>query len=209
MPEVRIEACTADTAAAAAQMLARAFVSNPLHVAAFGPNQLVKNEAFFRIGLAVMKGTKLVAVDGPRILGVIHWVHSPACQFSAFEKLAMTPAMIGGFGIRSSLRVGSWLSAWSKHDPHDAHSHLGPIGVAPEAQGRHIGRQLMDHYCRQLDQGRHAGYLETDRPENVGFYARFGFEVVAEIPVLGVPNFLMKRQAALPSDPGKQTSGRI
>lgn len=62
--------------AAAAQMLARAFVSNPLHVAAFGPNQIAKNAAFFRIALSVMKGSKLVALDGSEILGLIHWVQS-------------------------------------------------------------------------------------------------------------------------------------
>jgi ribosomal protein S18 acetylase RimI-like enzyme len=179
--------------AAAAQMLARAFVSNPLHVAAFGSNQIAKNAAFFRIALSVMKGSKLVAVDGPTILGVIHWVQSPACQFSVLDKVMMTPAMIAGFGVRSSVRVGTWLSVWSRHDPRDAHSHLGPIGVAPEAQGQHIGRLLMERYCQQLDQDGRAGYLETDRPENVGFYARFGFAVVGEIPVLGVPTFLMRR----------------
>jgi predicted N-acetyltransferase YhbS len=194
MPDVRIETVTADMIPAIAAVLARAFVSNPLHVAAFGANQLAKNEAFFRIGLTVMKGSKYVARDGSQVVGFIHWVHAPACQFSTIEKLTMTPAMIGGFGLRSAVRVGSWLSAWARHDPHDAHSHLGPIGVAPEAQRRHIGRFLMEQYCQHLDQGGHTGYLETDRRENVDFYARFGFEVIAEIPVLGVPNFLMNRQ---------------
>jgi predicted N-acetyltransferase YhbS len=194
MPDIRIETATADMIPAVVEILARAFVSNPLHVAAFGRDQLARNEAFFRIGLTVMKGSKFVARDGSQVVGFIHWVHAPSCQFSTLEKLTMTPAMIGGFGLRSSLRVGSWLSAWSRHDPHDAHSHLGPIGVAPEAQRRHIGRLLMEHYCQHLDQGGRTGYLETDRGENVAFYARFGFEVIAEIPVLGVPNFLMKRQ---------------
>jgi predicted N-acetyltransferase YhbS len=194
MSDVRLETVTADMIPAAAQMLARAFVSNPLHVAAFGANQLAKNEAFFRIGLAVMKGSKFVARDGSQVVGFIHWVHAPRCQFSGLEKLTRTPAMIRGFGLRSALRVGSWLSVWSSHDPHDAHAHLGPIGVAPEAQRRHVGRFLMEQYCHHLDQGGHTGYLETDRPENVGFYARFGFTLIAEIPIMGVPNFLMTRQ---------------
>ncbi len=92
---------------------------------------LSRNEAFFRTGLAAMKGPKVVALEGSRIVGLLHSVDSPDCQFSGPEKLRMTPAMIGGFGLRSALRVSSWLSAWSKHDPSGPHSHLGPIGVEP------------------------------------------------------------------------------
>ena len=37
------------------------------------------------------------------------------------------------------------------------------------------------------------GYLETDRPENVGFYAKSGFELTSEMNLLGVPNWFMHR----------------
>ena len=194
MQAIRIEPFRPEMTAEASQVLARAYMTNPLHVAAFGPARLAKNEAFFRKGLAVMKGPKLVALQGPRILGLIHWVHSPDCQFSGLEKLRLTPAMISGFGLRSALRVGTWLSAWSKHDPRESHSHLGPICVDPTAQGRRIGQHLMKLYCEELDRTRHAGYLETDRSENVSFYGRFGFETIGEVSVLGVRNYLMWRE---------------
>jgi predicted N-acetyltransferase YhbS len=71
--------------------------------------------------------------------------------------------------------------------------HLGPIGVSPDAQGRGVGCRLMEHYCGAIDLTGEGGYLETDRPANVRFYERFGFAVVNEISVLGVPNFLMRR----------------
>ena len=135
MASIHIEALNCDMAPQACSVLAQAFVTNPLNIAAFGPSQLAKNEAFFRVGLAAMKGTKLVATDGPKILGLIHWVPFPDCQFPWFEKLRMVPAMVKGFGLGSALRVGSWLSTWSKHDPSTAHSHLGPIGVLPAVQG--------------------------------------------------------------------------
>jgi len=195
MFDIRIEPFRPDMTAEASRALARAFVTNPLHVAAFGPDRLSRNEAFFRTGLAAMKGPKLVALEGSQILGLIHSVRSPDCQFSTAEQLRMTPAMMTGFGIRSALRVGSWLSAWAKHDPNEPHSHLGPIGVDPGAQGRHIGQRLMERYCEELDRTATPGYLETDKPENVRFYGHFGFETTAEVPVLGVPNYLMWRKA--------------
>jgi hypothetical protein len=38
-----------------------------------------------------------------------------------------------------------------------------------------------------------AAYLETDKARNVGLYQRFGFEVVGEQAVLGMPNWFMRR----------------
>jgi predicted N-acetyltransferase YhbS len=198
MANIQIEPLRPEMLSEAANVLASAFVTNPLHVAAFGAGALAKSEAFFRTGLTVMKGVKLVAVSNSRILGVIHWVESPACQISGVEKLRMTPAMIAGFGLPAALRVGSWLSIWSRHDLAEPHSHLGPIGVAPEAQGRRIGYQLMERYCHQLDGTRRPGYLETDRPENVAFYRRCGFETTQQVSVLGVPNYFMYRPANAP-----------
>jgi GNAT superfamily N-acetyltransferase len=177
----------------AARVLARAFATNPLHTAAFGPDILRRNEKFFLTGLSVMKGSKLVAVDGDGIVGVIHWVEAPGCRFSGGEKLRMMPQLLSGLGARCAMRLLSWLTAWSADDPSSAHVHLGPIGVEPAAQGRGIGRRLMERYCAELDASGKAGYLETDRPENVAFYQRFEFETVREISVLGVANFLMER----------------
>jgi GNAT superfamily N-acetyltransferase len=177
-------------------MMAGAFVTNPLHIAAFGPSRVDRNDAFFRAGLAMMKGPTFVAMDGSRLVGLVHWVRSPQCQLSRMEKLQVMPVMIGAFGIVSAVRVGSWLSSWSAHDPREPHVHLGPIGVLPDAQGRGVGHRLMEHYCGAIDLTGEVGYLETDRPANVRFYERFGFALVNEITVLGVPNFLMRRSIA-------------
>jgi ribosomal protein S18 acetylase RimI-like enzyme len=195
MPEITIEEFNPEMTDDTVDVLARAFVTNPLNIAVFGVGQVSANQAFFRGGLRVMRGRKLVALDGGRIIGFIHWVTSPRCQFSIVEKLAMLPRMIQEFGLQRSLRISSWLATWSRHDPKDPHCHLGPIGIDPNAQGRGIGQRLMSLYCEDLDRTATAGYLETDRPENVAFYQRFGFEVTHEMPVVGTPNFLMRRPA--------------
>jgi ribosomal protein S18 acetylase RimI-like enzyme len=193
---VQLEPFTPDMTREASRVLARAFVGNPLHVATFGAGHAARNEAFFRIGLGTMKGTKLVAVDQSRIVGLIHWVRSPRCQPSVVEKLRATPPMLGSLGLPAAWRLVSWLSAWSACDPDELHVHLGPIGVDPDAQRRHIGLRLMERYCEDLDRTGQAGYLETDRPENVRFYGHFGFEITREIPVAGVPNYMMWRPSS-------------
>lgn len=175
------------------QVLARAFVTNPLHEAAFGPGQLARNAAFFRVGLTGMKGPKLVALDAGRILGVCHWVASPGCRYSAVEKARMVHGLVRGMGLGAAARVVSWVSAWARCDPEVPHLHLGPIGVDPAAQRRRIGQLLMERFCAELDRTGALGYLETDRPANVEFYARFGFRVSGTQTVLGVENFFMRR----------------
>jgi ribosomal protein S18 acetylase RimI-like enzyme len=175
-------------------MLAHAFVSNPLHVVVFGAGNLARNRAFFRTALRVMKGSKYGVREADRLIGFVHWVPSPMCQFSPAEKLRLVPAMIAALGPSAAWRLTRWLAEWSKHDPSEPHLHLGPIGIDPHAQGRHVGSQLMRQFCEELERRSLAGYLETDRPQNVQFYRRFGFEVVAQQQVLGVPNFFMMRR---------------
>jgi GNAT superfamily N-acetyltransferase len=80
-------------------------------------------------------------------------------------------------------------------DPKEAHWHLGPVGVEPHLQGWGIGSQLLGAWCEVLDAHRVAGYLETDKEVNVGFYRKFGFETIVEAKVLGTPNWLMWRAA--------------
>ena len=148
MSRINITRLASEQIEPAARLLARAFVTNPVHVAAFGRGRHPANEAFFHMGLAAMKGPKLVAMEGSELVGVIHWVASPACQYSQGEKLRMMPRMAGSVGVRPAFRVAAWLSDWSKLDPAEPHLHLGPIGVDPEVQGRQIGRRLMEQYCQ-------------------------------------------------------------
>ncbi len=85
------------------------------------------------------------------------------------------------------------MNNWSKHHPEEPHWHLGPIAIVPEMQGQGIGSQLLEHFCKQVDQAGQAAYLETDRPENVPLYERFGFSVTGETILLGVRNWFMWR----------------
>jgi hypothetical protein len=53
---------------------------------------------------------------------------------------------------------------------------------------------MMGEYCRRLDEAAEAGYLETDKSENVPFYERHGFAVIDRAEVIGVPNWFMLRE---------------
>lgn len=88
-----------------------------------------------------------------------------------------------------------WFARWCRLDPDDPHVHLGPIAVAPKLQRTGIGTALMEFYIEHLDSEGTAGYLETDREENVEFYRKFGFTVRHAEDLIGTPTWYMWRPA--------------
>ena len=52
-----------------------------------------------------------------------------------------------------------------------------------DKQGQNYGKQLMTAFLRYLDARGEGCYLETFKPENVGFYEQFSFQLKGQIPV--------------------------
>ena len=175
-------------------LLADAFVTNPLHISAFGPEQIERNRLFFRVGLREMfRGESLVAVADGEIHGYAHFSAAPHC-LPAPEALprAMLP-LLKPLGTASA-RLIQWFARWCHLDPDRPHMHLGPIGVSLQAQRQGLGTALMRCYLERLRREQLPGYLETDKSENVKFYERFGFVVTHHEEVIGVPTWYMWRQ---------------
>ena len=51
----------------------------------------------------------------------------------------------------------------------------------------------MQRYVQYLEQQQATGYLETDRPENVEFYKKFGFVVRHQEEIIGTTTWTMWR----------------
>ena len=194
MPLV-IEKYDARRLEATVSVLADAFVTNPLHVSAFGAQQREQNRLFFHIGMQNMfTGHAFVALVDGQICGYLHFNASPNCLPPPEQIPAAAATILKPLGAALP-RVVVWFSTWCRLDPKEPHAHLGPIGVSPEAQGQGIGTALMNRYIEHLRQEDIAGYLETDRPGNVEFYKKFGFVVQNEQEVIGVPTWYMWRPA--------------
>lgn len=179
----------------AALLAARSMRDNPLQSVAIGPDPerrvRVMHRGFSR--LLRLDGRPTVgAWDGDRLVGVAATAEPGHCQPSTRERLRLAPTFL--MAGRAAPRLGRWMSAWAKFDPARPHSHLGPVAVDPDLQGRGIGSMLLTDYCQRLDQTRMLSYLETDKPENVRLYERFGYKVTAETIVLGVTSWFMTRE---------------
>lgn len=188
-----IEKYSAAQLDAAVSVLSNAFVTNPLHISAFGPQRIDQNRLFFRIGLRHMfNGQAFVALIDDQVRGYVHFNASPYCLPAPEEIPIAATTLLKPLG-EAIPQVIKWFARWCHLDPEEPHVHLGPIGVAPDAQGQGIGTALMHRYIEHLKQERSAGYLETDRPKNVEFYKKFGFVVRHEEQLIGATTWYMWR----------------
>jgi ribosomal protein S18 acetylase RimI-like enzyme len=183
-------------------VLARGFCGNPVPTALFGAEPERQKrclEAMFGGLFRVMRAqTPLVALDGATIVGMTGILPPGRCQPTNSQRLELLPSMLST-GPGSLLRAVRLSTAWAKLDPTERHSHLGPLAVDAHLKGRGIGTQILGAYCRRLDEANLTGYLETETEDNVRLYMRFGFKVIAEQSVIGVPNWFMRRPEPRPA----------
>jgi GNAT superfamily N-acetyltransferase len=67
------------------------------------------------------------------------------------------------------------------------HWYLFILGVDPPRQGQGIGSSLIAPVLRRADESRLPCYLETDKPEDVVFYEKHGFQVLEKLTVKDSP----------------------
>jgi GNAT superfamily N-acetyltransferase len=141
------------------------------------------------------RGQILGAFRDTEMVGVCGVAPPGHCQATLLEKARIFPAVVIGNQARTVVRVLRWAGEWSRRDLSQAHWHLGPVAVEPALQGQGIGHALMAEFCSKMDNYAARSYLETDKNENVEFYRRFGFTIVAEGQVSTVRNWFMSRPA--------------
>ena len=72
------------------------------------------------------------------------------------------------------------MNAMHKHHPREPHFFVWMLGVSPAQQRTGVGRALLN---TALERAREFGmptYLETAKPENLPYYASFGFREIGE-----------------------------
>lgn len=174
----------------AAQVLSFAMIDNPIHLAVYqgkGEKERADTENAFFAVLTERPSKIFLAKSADRIIGVMRM---RPCSGS---KVSEDNSVIDSFAFRKF----QWLNEWARHDPKYPHWHFGPLGVLPEYQKKGAGAKLMRRGCEEADALQAIAYLETDRERNVGFYRKFGFEVVDESMILEVKNTYMKRDPKL------------
>jgi ribosomal protein S18 acetylase RimI-like enzyme len=184
---------------AAIGVLARGMRDNPIHVAALGDDADRRERTLARLFEAMWRHMDQYAlcarVDG-QVVGVCGRLPPSGCFPTPMQGLRMAPGLAAN-GPGTLLRTMRWVAAWSKRDPDERHEHLGPVAVDRHLQGQGFGSAMLAVHAADLDRAELVGWLETDKAENVRLYERFGYVVVEQAEVLGVPNWFMRRPSAV------------
>jgi ribosomal protein S18 acetylase RimI-like enzyme len=199
MPDIEIGELRRDELPAAGALLGRAYRDNPFMVAFIGDNADDRLTA-----MEVIHGTRVSALNPPAIAAHRDGTLVGVCGFDApgappLPPEAMQQMMLAlsslGPHILPNMQVA--LAEFGKRAPAERHWHLGPVGVHVDAQGKGIGSLMMTEFCARMDAVGDLAFLETDLPQNVRLYEKFGFETIEEAEVLGVPGWFMVRRPSV------------
>lgn len=129
-----------------------------------------------------------VAVHEGKVVGSASWLGPDLLPQSTSRQLRMAAACAGALVTgRNRITGMRLLDQTQKQHPHEPHRYLALLGVDPSAQGSGIGRALLEPRLEQSDTEGLPVFLETQKRENLSFYARFGFTVRAELQVRDSP----------------------
>ena len=133
-------------------------------------------------------GSVLAIEDGARVAATAVWLPPGAFPWTAGRKLRAMPAF-----MRVLLADPRAFPAFMRHGAAVERTHNGDrswylvvLSVRPEYQGQGLGTRLVEAVLERADRDGATSELETSDPANIGFYERFGFEVV-EGGVPGAP----------------------
>jgi GNAT superfamily N-acetyltransferase len=137
---------------------------------------------------AMRYGEVDAAVQNDRVVATASWLPvgaSPRSQWREFRIAAQcVSALLAGRNRVTAMRL---LREMDKRHPKEPHLYLALIGVDPASQGKGIGNTLIRPRLDECDATGIPVYLETQKPENLAYYERFGFTVRDAIIYKGCP----------------------
>lgn len=184
---------------AGAEVVGRAFRDNPTSLVVYGSDADHRERCQRRFFAAVLPRQKEPALSAWRdgqLVGVLGLEPPGSCHPTFREQLLLAPRLVLIGRPGETWRGMRYFQTLHRHDLAEPHWHLGPVAVEPVLQGTGVGSRMMEAFCESIGGGRVVAYLETEKPENVRFYERFGFETIKRIEYLGVPQWLMRRPSA-------------
>jgi ribosomal protein S18 acetylase RimI-like enzyme len=203
-PEIEIVSLEAVHRTRAADALTRAFLDDPMWRCVL-PDREARGELLRPMWRALIDFARIYgeALTTPEGQGAACWIAPGKTNMTLWKMLRTGMAL-----PRSMIRLpkearGRFFGMMRVID--EAHKELMPgrhwyllaLGVAPEVQGRGIGRRLIAPILERSDRDGSPCYLETQTEGNVAFYRKSGFEVIGERrePVCDLPIWFLRRES--------------
>jgi ribosomal protein S18 acetylase RimI-like enzyme len=168
---------------ALAQMLARAFLDDPVAIWSCKPNALrpVVLERFHATRLHQLLAHQEVWTT-PELSSAALWAPPGRWRTTPRQDAALARCLLHHRLIaRMPLIATGLLGVERRHPRRPPHWYLAVLGTDPAAQGQGLGSAMLRPVLEQCDADGIDGYLESSKERNIDFYARHGFRVTAEL----------------------------
>ncbi len=107
------------------------------------------------------------------------WSWSRRARWSATRSCSTQPTTaLAALTPDGGVRYQAFWDWVAETTPSEPHWFLDQLAVEPAAQGRGIGRALLEHAIGLARADGRPLVLETGTPDNVALYERFGFRVI-------------------------------
>jgi hypothetical protein len=192
--DIEIRALRGDERAAGGGVAGRALATSHTSQWVWGDDKaacLQGNLDLF-VGLVSIQDAPIGALLGQHVVGICAASPPGECFCAtAPPELRTPPDVVGDVGDPS--RVQHVWALYCAHDLEERHWHVGPVGVEPSLQGAGVGGLMLAAFAAQMDDAGEVAWLETDKPDNVVFYRRGGFELTDEVHEHGLTSYWMRR----------------
>ena len=200
----RVESPTPLLQASAA--LAESLLADPFYMAIteeFGSDTVARKNAltrYFRYSLEEAKRTGVCTIASDPKLGAAAWLLPRSPELDAAESASKSEFLetaLGKRGVQNYYRIVHYMAPRAAEVIPAGSWYLSIIGVLPSAQGRGIGKALLEGTLAEADRLNVTCYLETFTSRNLRFYERLGFRPLAQHlePTTGKEYVVMLRNA--------------
>ena len=170
------------------RMFERVFFNWSLAVALEPNDELRKTKTHYFYALTIKHLIKYghAYALSPKMEGVAMWVHTDYTEMSTWQ-------LIKYGGLKTLFKLGAktmkkaeisidFMEKTHKELIKEPHYHLAWLGVEPDLQRTGIGTELMVAILNQLSKENMKCFLDTQDRQNIAYYKRFGFKLIAEVP---------------------------
>jgi GNAT superfamily N-acetyltransferase len=168
---------------ALAQMLARAFLDDPVAEWSCRPDALRPRvlERFNSARLGHLLPEHEVWTT-PELATAALWAPPARWRTTVRQDLELARCLLHPRLLARAPLIGRGLLGLERHHPpHPPHWYLAVLGTDPAAQGQGLGSAVLAPVLAQCDADGVGAYLESSKERNIDFYARHGFRVTAEL----------------------------
>lgn len=164
-------------------VLVAAFVTEPAFNHFFGDAYDAHAREFhaFLLDLRMAGGIVWVEEADGRVVAASLWDPPGGPTLGAVEQESMWRTAADQFGPSIEGRLDAYDARVHELGPAGDHYYLGVIASDPAARGRGHGAAVLRPGLEAADVAGLPTFLETGTESNVGFYARYGFAVTAEL----------------------------